>query len=126
MVIVCQHFEGSVFAKMETEVEIANIGKVNWLYLLYIPPINFILIYILARHVIFCILYPYQNSYNREALDRQNNERFGKELSFFLQCFLHTIKQQVSNRGDDPESILQGTSQNEDVKKMSKFASKKL
>lgn len=37
------------------------------------------------------ILYPYQNSFIRENLDRQNNYKFGLEFINFLDNFLHSI-----------------------------------
>ena len=59
--------------------------------LLMVPPLNFLFIYWGARYILYCLLYPYQNSIQREWLDRSNNERFGKEFCYYLECFLYTF-----------------------------------
>jgi hypothetical protein len=69
----------------ESETSIVSWHNFNWLYFLFIPAANFIFIYMLARHVLYCVLYPYQNSYQREGLDRGFNQRFGAELIYYLE-----------------------------------------
>lgn len=74
--------------------EITTVGgfSITYAWLLLLPPINFLLVYAGARYILYCILYPYQNSIQREGLDRSNNERFGKEFCFYLECFLYTFQ----------------------------------
>ena len=76
-------------------------------YLLYLPAINGLLIVWIGRYALSGILYPYQNSVIKESLDRQNNIKFGMELSHFLNCFIFTLKSQSGlssiNDHGDPE-----------------------
>lgn len=74
--------------------EITNVMgvKISYALLLLVPPINFLLVYAGARYVLYCILYPYQNSIQREWLDRSNNDRFGREFCYYLECFLYTFQ----------------------------------
>ena len=87
---VYEYMNGDLISPKQTSVKIGN-RNFNWLYLLYIPAANFLFVYVLARHVLYCIMYPYQNSFQREALDRNSSYRFGNEFSFYLDCFLYTL-----------------------------------
>ena len=49
---------------------LAEIGNAWWIWLAYIPLINFILVFIIGRYGLTTLLYPYQNSMIRESLDR--------------------------------------------------------
>ena len=48
-----------------------------WFSLLFLPLFNLILIVWLGRYLLSGILYPYQNYFVREGLDRFNNLKFG-------------------------------------------------
>ena len=66
----------------------------NYLYMLYLPVINLILLQIVGRFILLSFIYPYQNSCFRENLDRQNNQRFGEEFAYYVKSFFHTLRTQ--------------------------------
>lgn len=67
----------------------------KWLYLTYLPVLNYILTMVIGRYVLSGILYPYQNAYAREHLDRGNASKFGEEFSHYLDSFIYTLRVQA-------------------------------
>ena len=63
-----------------------------WYYLAFVPIINIVLTYIIGKYVLSGLLYPYQNSIGREALDRSNSTRFSEEFEHFLECLAYTLR----------------------------------
>ena len=45
----------------------------------------------MGRYVVTCIYYPYQNSMQRESLDRSLNHKFGQEFAHFLDSFNYSL-----------------------------------
>jgi hypothetical protein len=76
----------------------------NFVWLLYFPPVFFLLILITGRYALSGILYPYQNYFIKDTLDRQTNLRFGGEMQHSIACFVHTLKAQsgVNSILNDP------------------------
>ena len=67
----------------------------NWFYILYLPILTFILIAAIGRYALSGILYPYQNAYARESLDRGNATKFGEEFAHYLDSFMYTLRIQA-------------------------------
>lgn len=64
----------------------------KWFYLLYTPILSFILITAIGRYALSGILYPYQNAFARESLDRGNATKFGEEFAHYLDSFMYTLR----------------------------------
>jgi hypothetical protein len=77
----------------------------NWFYILYTPILTFILIASIGRYVLSGILYPYQNAFARESLDRTNATKFGEEFAHYLDSFVYTLRVQAGQ--DIRRTILQ-------------------
>ena len=67
----------------------------KWVFLSYMPAVNYVLTMIIGRYVLSGILYPYQNAYAREHLDRGNANKFGEEFSHYLDSFVYTLRVQA-------------------------------
>lgn len=68
------------------------VGESWWIWFAYIPVVNIVLIYLFGSYAITTLLYPYQNSFIREALDRNSSTKFGEEFSNYLDSFLYTMR----------------------------------
>lgn len=79
----------------ETKVLICKFLVSGWVYLSYLPAINYLLTMVIGRYVLSGILYPYQNAYAREHLDRSNANKFGDEFSHYLDSFVYTLRVQA-------------------------------
>ena len=67
--------------------------------MLYVPIINIFLTKILGNYILSAVLFPYQNAYIREALDRTNATKFGEEFAHYLESFVYTIRIQAGMNG---------------------------
>jgi hypothetical protein len=63
-----------------------------WFYLLYMPIVTLILIAVIGRYILSGILFPYQNAFARESLDRNNASKFGEEFAHYLDSFMYTLR----------------------------------
>ena len=90
-----------------------------WFYLLYAPILTFILIAAIGRYALSGILYPYQNAFARESLDRGNATKFGEEFAHYLDSFMYTLRIQAGQ--DIRRTILMSLATSE-KKKSSKIS----
>jgi hypothetical protein len=67
----------------------------GWFYILYTPILTFILIATMGRYILSGILYPYQNAFARESLDRSNASKFGEEFGHYLDSMVYTLRMQA-------------------------------
>ena len=65
----------------------------------YLPIINLILTKIIGNYVLAAVLFPYQNAFIREALDRTNATKFGEEFAHYLESFVYTVRIQAGMNG---------------------------
>ena len=79
----------------EYKVLVVTFVDSNWFYILYLPILTFILIAAIGRYALSGILYPYQNAYARESLDRGNATKFGEEFAHYLDSFMYTLRIQA-------------------------------
>ena len=79
----------------DTKVLFSKFMVSHWVYLSYLPGINYVLTMIIGKYVLSAILYPYQNAYAREHLDRSNANKFGEEFSHYLDSFVYTLRVQA-------------------------------
>lgn len=70
----------------------ADFIESKWFYLMYMPILTFIMLAVLGRYILSGILYPYQNAYARESLDRSNATKFGEEFAHYLDSFMYTLR----------------------------------
>jgi hypothetical protein len=63
-----------------------------WFFLLYLPILSFVLLVTIGRYALSGILYPYQNAFARESLDRGNATKFGEEFAHYLDSFMYTLR----------------------------------
>jgi len=58
------------------------------------------------------VLFPYQNAFIREALDRTNATKFGEEFAHYLESFVYTVRIQAGMNGRR-SSVSRGSSKQE-------------
>jgi hypothetical protein len=79
----------------EYKVMMVNFVDSQWFYLLYLPILTFVLMTAIGRYALSGILYPYQNAFARESLDRGNATKFGEEFAHYLDSFMYTLRIQA-------------------------------
>ena len=84
--------DGVVKHDSELAKTIVEIGRSWWIWFAYIPLLNVVLIYLVGHYALTTLLYPYQNSIIREALDRNNSTKFGEEFCDYLDSLLYTMR----------------------------------
>ena len=85
--------------------EISDLSDNPWVYLLYLPVLNYILLQSVGRYILIGCIYPYQNSIIREQLDRTNNLKFGQEFAKYLESFIYTLRCQSGLQDRSSQSI---------------------